>query len=193
VILILVAVVANVQMVQASGNRVPVVLLARDVPMGRKIVEADLSVTRVATDPAVTTVPGRQLKDVVGRRAAIGLRKGSLLAAWQLATEPTPHQGEALVSVPLKSSAMPPGLAPGWKVRVVFTAGSQDQGAAGSAAQARQIANLRDVQAVVDDVNGPDAEGAMTVSLLLADSDSSTVAREAAAGLVVLVVTERRG
>jgi hypothetical protein len=46
---------------------------------------------------------------------------------------------------------------------------------------------------VVDQVEGPDAEGALTVALLVADADSSRVARQAAAGLVVLVVTERRG
>lgn len=188
-VLVLIAVIANVQMVQASGNRVPVVLLARDVPMGHKLAPADLRVTQVAVDPAVATVPGRQLRDVVGRRTAVVLRKGSLLASWQLAEQPSPQRGEALVIVPLKSSATPPGLAPGWKVRVVFTSGTQDQ--AGAGAPSRQSAGLRDVPAVVNEVNGPDAEGAMTVSLVVADSDSSTVAREAAAGLVVLVVTER--
>ncbi|MWA02756.1 hypothetical protein F8568_020730 [Actinomadura sp. LD22] len=191
-VLVLIAVIVNVQMVQASGNRISVVLLARDVPMGHKLTPADLQVTRVAVDPAVTTVPGRQLRDVVGRRAAIGLRKGSLLAAWQLTAQPGPQRGEALVTVPLKSSAMPPGLAPGWKVRVVFTSGNQDQAAADTSAPSRQSTGLRDVPAVVDEVNGPDTEGAMTVSLVVADLDSSTLAREAAAGLVVLVVTERQ-
>ncbi|MEU9018647.1 SAF domain-containing protein [Actinomadura sp. NPDC048394] len=188
-VLVLIAVIANVQMVQASGNRVPVVLLAGDVPMGHKLAPADLRVTRVAVDPAVATVPGRQLRAVVGRRTAVGLRKGSLLAAGQLTEQPSPQRGEALVTVPLKSSSTPPGLTSGWKVRVVFTSGNQDQSDAG--APSRQNAGLRDVPAVVDEVNGPDAEGAMTVSLVVADSDSSTVAREAAAGLVVLVVTER--
>lgn len=193
VTLMVAAVVANVQLVQASGNRVPVVLLARDVPMGHKIVQADLAVTEVAADPAVVTVPGRQLKDVVGRRAAVSLRKGSLLTASQLTEQPSPQRGQALVSIPLKSSVLAPRLAPGWKVRVVFTSSSQGPATGEATAQGRQITNLRDVPAVVDEVNGPDAEGAMTVSLLVADSDSSTVAREAAAGRVVLVVTERQG
>lgn len=190
--LVALAMLTNVFVFRASGERVPVVRLARDVPVGQQIVQADLDVVRVATDSAVATVPERQLRDVVGRRAAVGLRKGTLLAASQLATSPGPQQGQALVTVPLKASAMPPGLAPGWRVRVVFTPGGQDQPA--GAVQGRgETTVLRDVAGVVDQVEGPDAEGAMTVSLLVADADSSTVARQAAAGLVVLVVTERRG
>lgn len=192
-ILVLIAVVANVQLVQASGHRVPVVLLARDVPMGHKITQTDLAVTRVAAEPAVVTVPGRQLGEVVGRRAAVSLRKGSLLAPRQLTAQTSPQRGEALVSIPLKSNLMPPHLTAGWKVRVVFTSSDQDREAADATAQDRRIINPRNVSAVVDEVNGPDAEGSMTVSLLVADSDSSTVARQAAAGLVVLVVTERQG
>ncbi|GAA1834796.1 SAF domain-containing protein [Actinomadura chokoriensis] len=192
-LLVLGAVVANVHLVQASGHRVPVVLLVRDVPVGHKIVQADLAVTQAAVDPAVATVPGRQLGQAVGRRAAVSLRKGSLLTASQLTAEASPQRGQALVSIPLKSGMLPPRLAPAWKVRVVFASGSQGRAAGDATAQDRQITTLRDVPAVVDEVDGPDAEGAMTVSLLVADSDSSTVAREAAAGRVVLVVTERRG
>ena len=120
------------------------------------------------------------------------MRKGTLLAASQLAAQPSPQPGQALVSVPLKASVLPPGLAPGWQVRVVFTPGTQEQGAADEVAGHAQSAVSRDVAGVVDQVEGPDAEGARTVSLLVADSESGLVARQAAAGLVVLVVTERR-
>ena len=199
--LLALAVLANVYLFRSSGERVPVVRLARDVPVGQQIVQADLGVARVAVESAVATVPERQLREVVGRRAAVGLRKGTLLAASQLAAQRSPQKGQALVTVPLKSSAMPPGLAPGWRVRVVFTPGGQDpagqgtpgQGAGGMGQSRAQTTALRDIAAVVDQVEGPDAEGAMTVSLLVAESDSSTVARQAAAGLIVLVVTERRG
>ncbi|MWA04603.1 hypothetical protein F8568_030345 [Actinomadura sp. LD22] len=188
-----IAVIANVYLVEASGNRVAVVRLARDVPMNRQIAKADLAVTKVAVDSTVATVPGHQLGEVVGRRAAVGLRKGSLLAATQLAAGQSPPSGKALVTVPLKSGTVPPGLAPGWQVRVVFTTGSQDQPSEEASAQSRQVTRLRDVPAVVDQVDGPDEQGAMSVSLQVNDSDSSAVARQAAAGLVVLVVTGRNG
>lgn len=192
--LLLLAVATNVYLFRSSGDRVSVVRVARDVAVGHKITQADLDRARVAVEPGVAVVPGHQLEQVVGRRAAVGLRKGSLLAASQLATQQSPPAGRALVAVPMKSGAMPPGLAPGWRVRVVFTFGNQGQEPVTGAPQNRtRTTALRDVAAVVDDVAGPDAEGATTVSLVVPDADSSAVARQAAAGMVVLVVTERRG
>ncbi|TMR25834.1 hypothetical protein ETD96_42280 [Actinomadura geliboluensis] len=194
VMLLAFAVLANVYLFQSSGQRVAVVRLTRDVAVGHKIVQADLDVVRVATGSAVPVIPERQLREVVGRRAAVSLRKGTLLAASQLATQQSPPPGQALVTVPLKASAMPPGLGSGWRVRVVFTPSGQEQGAGGGGSRPgqQQAGVARDVSGVVDQVEGPDAEGAMTVALLVADADSSRVARQAAAGLVVLVVTERR-
>ncbi|MFA1549914.1 SAF domain-containing protein [Actinomadura chokoriensis] len=193
-LLLVLAVVTNVYLFRSSGDRVSVVRVARDVALGHKITQADLDRVRVAVVPGVTVIPGHQLQQVVGQRAAVGLRQGTLLAASQLTTGQSPPAGRALVAVPLKAGAMPPGLAAGWGVRVVFTFGNQGQEPVTGAAQGRaQSTVLRDVAAVVDEVSGPDAEGAMTVSLIVPDADSSAVARQAAAGLVVLVVTERRG
>ncbi|RSN56596.1 hypothetical protein DMH08_25060 [Actinomadura sp. WAC 06369] len=186
------AVLTNVYLFRSSSERVPVVRLARDVAAGHKLEWADLTIARVAVDSGVPTVPERQLEDVVGRRAAIHLRGGTLLAASQLASGRSPQQGQALVTVPLKAGEVPPGLAPGWQVRVVFTAGGQAP-SAGAGAPSDQSVVPRDVEAVVDQVSAPDTQGTVSTSLLVADADSSTVARRAAAGLVVLVVTERRG
>ncbi|WP_165978131.1 SAF domain-containing protein [Actinomadura darangshiensis] len=194
VLLLVLAVATNVYLFRSSGDRISVVRVARDVAMGHKVTQADLDEARVPLVPGVNMVPGRQLEQVVGRRAAVGLRKGTLLAASQLTTQQSPPAGRTLVAVPLKAGAMPPGLAPGWAVRVVFTFGDQGQEPATGTPRSRaQTTVFRDVAAVVDEVIGPDAEGAMTVSLVVPDADSSAVARQAAAGMVVLVVTERRG
>ncbi|WP_433229251.1 SAF domain-containing protein [Actinomadura formosensis] len=192
VMLLVFAMAANVYLFRSAGERMPVVRVARDVPVGHSIVQADLDVVRVATDSPGATIPQRQLREVIGQRAAVGLRKGTFLAASQLTAQQSPQRGQALVTVPLKAGAVPSGLAPGWHVRVVFASGEQSADA-GSVRSRVQVGVLRDVTGVVDQVERPDAEGAVAVSLLVADSDSSTVARQAAAGSVVLVVTERRG
>ncbi|WP_171064087.1 SAF domain-containing protein [Actinomadura soli] len=192
--LLVLAVATNVYLFRSSGDRVSVVRVARDVAAGHQITQADLDRASIAIAPSVTVIPGRQLEQVVGRRAAVGLRKGTLLATSQLTTQQSPAAGQALVTVPLKAGSMPPGLAPGWRVRLVFTYGDQGQEPVTGAPLSRvQTTALRDVAAVVDEVDGPDAEGAMTASLIVPDADSSVVARQAAAGMVVLVVTERRG
>ncbi|MBO2465991.1 SAF domain-containing protein [Actinomadura violacea] len=191
-VLVIVAAAVSVFLYRSSDERVPVVMIARDVAVGHKFTQADLDSAEVAVGPGVTVIPGRQLKQVVGQRAAVALRKGMLLSASQLTAQPYPPDGQTLVAARLKPGAMPPGLAPGWRVRVVFTSGDQGEGATAGASQARASA-LRDVAAVVDEAEGPDSEGATTVSLMVPDADSSTVARQAAAGMVALVVTERLG
>jgi hypothetical protein len=191
-------VLANVYLYRSAGERVAVVRLAHDVPVGHPLARADLNVARVAVDGAVPTIPGRQLQQVVGRRAAVGLRKGTLLTASQLTAQASPGRGQALVTVPLKAGSVPPGLAPGWRVQAVFTTGAQE-GVAGSAdpqgngRPTGPAAGSGEVPGVIDEVTGPDAEGSMSVSLVVADSAATAVARQAAAGLVVLVVTERLG
>jgi len=192
VTLMALAVLTNVYLFQSAGHRVSVVRVARDVPVGQQIGRGDLDVAQVAVDAAVQTIPGSRLDEVVGRRAAVGLRKGTLLAASQVTAQVAPQPGQALVTVPLKPSQVPAGLAPGWQVRVVFTPGSnggQDATPNGPAGRA----GSGEVPAVVDQVGEPDTEGTVSVSLQVADAHSSAVARQAAAGLVALVVTARRG
>ncbi|SEG26332.1 SAF domain-containing protein [Thermomonospora echinospora] len=191
VTLTVLAVLTNVYLFQSAGHRVSVVRVARDVPVGQQISRADLDVAQVAVD-AVQTIPAHQLDEVVGRQAAVGLRKGTLLATSQVTAQVAPQPGEALVTVPLKPSQVPAGLAPGWRVRVVFTPGSNG-GHDATANGSPRRAGSGEVPAVVDQVGEPDTEGTVSVSLLVADAHSSTVARQAAAELVALVVTARRG
>lgn len=203
------AVLANVYLFQNASHRSAVVQVVRDVPVGARISRADLGTASVALDDGVGSVPGRQLAQVVGRWAAVDLRRGTLLAASQVTTGLTPQPGQALVTTGVKASELPPrGLAPGSKVRLVpipgqnAAAGAQSgagQNGAGDGSQVQDSGGQsggvagKGVPAVVDAVGGPDADGSMTVSLLVADADSSNVARDAAAGRIALVVTAREG
>uniref|UniRef100_UPI0037507798 SAF domain-containing protein n=1 Tax=Actinomadura sp. SCN-SB TaxID=3373092 RepID=UPI0037507798 len=199
VMLMVLAVLVNVYLFNNAGERVSVVVLARDVPVGQQISRADLATGQVALDATVQTVPGHQLDEVVGQRAAVGLVKGSLLVASQVTRQVSPGPGQALVTVPLKITEVPPGLAPGWQVRVISAPNSASTSLArdnafGSTGEAPQEAAAPpDVAAVVDRVSEPNTDGSVTVSLLVADSESVGVARQAGAGAVALVVTARRG
>ncbi|WP_395111515.1 SAF domain-containing protein [Actinomadura sp. SCN-SB] len=198
------AALTNVYFIHSFDRRVPVVVVARDVPVGQQISRTDLSTARVAVDSTVLTIPAHQLAEVVGQRAAVGLRKGTLLAASEVSGQASPGPGQALVTVPLKAAEVPHGLAPGWQVRVIFTPGTtagatpaapgsaqgQDGGRGGTPAQE---AGPSDVAAVVDHVGEPTTEGTVSVSLLVTEGDSAVIARQLAAGGVALVVTARRG
>lgn len=195
VALVALAVLMNVYLFESSGHRLAVVRVARDVPLGAQISRADLGTTSVALDGGVSVIPAGQLAQVVGRRAAVDLRHGTLLTASQVTSALTPQPGQDLVTVAMKASDLPPhGLAAGSRVRVVATVGGQDAttGADQAGGQSGAVGG-KDTPAVVDAVGGPDADGAMTVSLLVADADGSAVARQAAAGRIALVVTTREG
>jgi hypothetical protein len=197
VALVALAVLANVYLFRTSGHRVLVVRVARNVPVGQQLVRADLDTSSVAVGPGVQVIPGRQLGEVVGRRAAVDLRSGTLLTASQVTAQLTPEPGQALVTVAVKPGQLPPGgLAPGSQIRIVSTPGSQvqgqGQGADGAATNpGAGAASAKDVSAAVDAVGGPDTDGTMTVSLLVADTDANAVAREASTGQIALVITAR--
>lgn len=58
----------------ASGQRTAVLVVARDVPVGAAITDADLAPASLALDPAVKAVPVAKKKTVVGQRAAVALK-----------------------------------------------------------------------------------------------------------------------
>jgi hypothetical protein len=195
VALLALAVLANVYLFQTSSHRVSVVRVARDVGIGQQITRADLATSLVALGPGVQMIPGRQLGEVVGRHAAVDLRSGTLLTASQVTTQLTPRPGQALVTVAVKPSQLPPGgLAPGSQVRIVSTPGTQGQNtpAQTGPGQGAQT-SVKDVAATVDAVGGPDADGTQAVAVLVADADSSAVARQASTGQIALVITTRGG
>lgn len=197
--LLALAALANVYVFQSSSHRVPAVLVVRDVPVGQEITRADLDTVRVSADPGVQIVPARQLTEVVGNRAAVDLRHGSLLTPSQVTGEVIPRPGQALVAVAVKPSQLPSrGLVPGTPVSVIATPGAQGQDAAGGDTAGGDTAGgdtgvlARDVPATVDQVAGPDADGLRSVSLIVAQGDAAALARQASTGRIAVIVTARQ-
>jgi len=176
-----------VYLFRSATHRFPAVVVVRDVSVGQQITRADVDTTLVSAVTSVQTIPGRQLPEVVGNRAAVDLRRGSLLVPSQITSDVAPHPGQALVAVALKPSQLPAhGLVPGAPVSVIATPGAQGQDT--STGDATPPA---DVAAIVDQVSGPDADGLMSISLLVTQGDAATVARQASTGRVALIVTAR--
>ncbi|WP_344957711.1 SAF domain-containing protein [Actinomadura miaoliensis] len=172
------------------SERTSVVVVARDVPVGQQITNADVATTMVAADGRVATVPGRQLRDVVGRLAAVDLRRGTLLAPSQLTTALSPRQGQQVVPVAVRVSQLPArGLQPGDQVLVVATPGSGGQGDAASGNQAAPL--TQDTPATVDLVSAPDADGAVRVDLVVDARVGPAIARQASTGRIGFVLTWR--
>ncbi|WP_165969433.1 SAF domain-containing protein [Actinomadura sp. KC06] len=171
------------------GDRAPVVLVTRDVPVGSPITASDVATTQVDADQSVALVPGRQLRQVVGRVAAVDLRKGTLLAPSQVTTALSPRPGQQVVPVALKASQLPArGLVPGDQVLVIATPGQQGQSPA-NAAGGDQL--TQDTAATVDQVSSPDAEGSVRVDLVVEARVGPAIAKQASTGRLAVVVTSR--
>ncbi|MET8102667.1 SAF domain-containing protein [Streptomyces sp. NPDC005236] len=102
------------------GHRTEVVTVVRDVQVGQVLTEQDLGKASIALDPAVKAVHVSDLDQVVGKRAAVELRPGSLLAPSQVTKDNLVKAGEQLVPIGLKPEQIPATvLVPGQKVQLV--------------------------------------------------------------------------
>ena len=102
-----------------AGQRESVLVMAREVPAGARIGEADLGVAQVSADSSVTPVPASARSQAVGRVARVGLVPGSLLLPAHLAPkgEGVPP-GQSVVAL-LLEFGQAPALASGDRVLVV--------------------------------------------------------------------------
>jgi hypothetical protein len=113
------------------GHRTEVVTVVRDVQVGQVLTESDLGKASISLDPAVETVRAADLDSMVGKRAAVELKPGSLLAPSQVTKDSLVKAGEQLVPIGLKPEQVPAtALVPGQKVELVHVPaqGQEDTG-----------------------------------------------------------------
>lgn len=189
-LLVLAGALAAGYLYTGMSDRTAVVVVAHDVPVGTQISTADVATTRVAVDAAVAVIPGRQLQQVVGRFAAVDLRKGTLLATSQLTGAVSPRPGQQVVPVAVKLGQLPArGLSPGDQVLVVATPGQQgqDQGTSGNGSGPL----TQDTPATVDQVSSPDADGNVRLDLLVDARVGPAIVQQASTGRIGFVITSR--
>jgi hypothetical protein len=170
---------------QASRDAtVAVLAVARPVPAGQPLTEADLRTAHVVPDPGVALMRAADMAQVIGRRPAVPLAEGTLLGPSQLGPVSFPPPGQAVVAVAVKPGHAPAGLAPGTAVQVVTVA--QDTATTTPPAAANPTANP--IAATVTEVSATvDGTGTRVVSLLLAAADATRIAAEGGELALVLV------
>jgi len=118
----------------SAGGRSPVLMVARPVPPGAVLVEADVATVGVAADPGLTTVPATALADVLGHAARVPLSPGTLLSPDLLAAGSAVPEGASVVGLALEPGAFPSrDLRAGDIVQVIGTPGPSAGGDAGEA------------------------------------------------------------
>lgn len=183
--LVAVGALTSVWLVSSASQRVPVLVLARDVPYGAPITAADLTTTDVSVDPNVATVPASELDTVVGSVAATSLSAGSLLSRTQFTAAAPPAAGQVLVGVAIPATRMPAGgLGPGDRVLVVDTPAAEAD---------PSVVAPATIPATVVRVGGMDVNGVTVVDVTVATGDGPALAARAATGRIALVVQPRTG
>ncbi len=161
-----------------AAARVDVVSIARPVPAGAVIDDADLSVTAIAFDDQVTgLVPAASRERLIGRSAAIALEPGTLLSVGMWADGSELGEGERTVGALLDPGRFPAGTEPGTRALAIGVSA----GAAGPSPEATSPMTVRVLEATLTD------QGELQVTLAAADADAIVIARLAATDMLVLV------
>ncbi|MFH9967692.1 SAF domain-containing protein [Streptomyces mirabilis] len=181
IVLAVVAALGAAAAVNSASDRTRVLAVARDVPAGRALTDADLAVAEVSADSALTPVPASQKATVLGKRSAVDLRKGGLLLTSQLGAGTGLGDNLEQVGVQIKRGMAPSGtLTPGDKVRAVTTPAQGDE-------PAKKGIIPETIDATVVSVSNPDATGTVVVNLAVAPDDGPVLASRAALGRIALV------
>ena len=168
------------------GDRTDVVTVVRDVQVGQVLTEQDLGKASVALDPAVKAVRADDVDSVVGKRAAVELKPGSLLAPAQVTKDSLVKAGEQLVPIGLKPEQVPAtALVPGQKVQLVHVPA---QGAAEAGKEPGKVSPQSIAGRVVKASKAAPGTGVVVVDVATAAEDGPTVAAWVAADALRLVL-----
>jgi hypothetical protein len=174
--------------IYARENRtVPVLVVTSPVPAGGILTAAAVGVSSIQAGPGIQTIPGGQLRQVIGLVARTALPSGTLLTASDLTSSLPPGRSQMLVPVEVKQAVLPAyGLAPGDHVLVVPT--PVIPGTTTSVAPVL----TKPLPALVEQVNpAPNQDGWAVVDLLVPAGSGVALAEQSATGQVGLVVTAR--
>jgi hypothetical protein len=170
------------------GHRTQVVTVVRDVQVGQVLIEQDLGRASISLDPAVKTVKADDLGSVVGKRAAVELKPGSLLTASQVTKDSLVKAGEQLVPIGLKPEQVPATeLVPGQKVQLVHVP-AQGETAKASGAPPESIAGR-----VVKASKAAPGTGIVVVDVATSANDGPTVASWVSSSTLRLVLDAQDG
>jgi len=166
----------------AAGSTTEVLAVRSQVFRGEVIDRDDLMVVRVGLDPAVQAVPASRLDAIAGKRAALDLAAGGLLAPSDVTATVLPAKGTSVVGVALAAGLLPAEpLAPGDAVRLVQTPGPQGE-VAGTPPT---------VPATVVGVHPSETSDKTVVDVLVPAEAAAELAARSATGKIALVLDSR--
>lgn len=174
-------------MLTQAGNRVAVLAVAKDVPVGAIVTADDLTIAHVSADSNLSPVRASEEASIVGQVAAVDLTAGSLLTRSDVNTGSSDlAAGQQLIGLPLKPGQMPARpLSAGLHVLIVATPGDFSGGTGipgGSSTGAPTT-----IAATVVDVGQPASDGTVVVDVIVPASAGPQLAALASTGHLALL------
>lgn len=154
-----------------------VVAAKMDVQRGHVLTAENLTTVRVTLDPSLRTVPGADLRTLVGQRATTDIAAGTLISPGQVSDALLPPQGMSVVAVPV-----PAGLVPTVPIRAGDTVRLVQTPEPAGSVTGKPLT----ITAEVVDVTEGDQD--TIVNVLVSASAASGLAELAATGRVALVL-----
>ncbi|MFG2818225.1 SAF domain-containing protein [Kitasatospora sp. NPDC048365] len=171
----------------SSGQRIAVLALARDVPMGQVITADDLVVARIAGDPALRPLDARDLSRTVGLRATTDLWHGAMLTRADVSADPIMQPGLQVAGVAAKRSQLPATrLQPGLRVQIVYTPENRTD-------QATLPRTPETMTGTVSAVGKADTDGVQVIDVAVGQADAARLAVWVASGRFQVVLAPRGG
>jgi hypothetical protein len=171
-----------------------VLAVARDVPVGVTLGDADLAVASVTTDPNLAPIPASDRARIVGMVARVPLVRGELLTRGQVGPAAGFGAGQVLVALALKPGQYPArGLAAGQKVLIVPTpgaaAGTGTSTQSGGSPSGANSGGGKGVQGTVADVGAVNqASGVSVIDVRVEEAAGPAVAQLASTGNLALIL-----
>ncbi|MGK4584314.1 SAF domain-containing protein [Kitasatospora sp. HPMI-4] len=169
----------------STGQRISVLALARDVPMGQTLTADDLVVARIAGDPALRPLDARDRQRAIGLHATTDLHRGALLLNADVNADPVLNPGDQVVGVAAKRTQLPATrLQTGLRVLVVATV-DQSNGQAGTTRTPDTL------PATVVTVGRVDSDGGQVVDVAVPPTDGPRLAAWVASGKFQVILAPR--
>ena len=164
----------------ATTTSEAVVAARTTIPRGAVITADDLTTTQISGDHTLKVVPGEDVDELVGKRAALDIAAGGLLTPEMATEDNMPPAGQSIVGVSL-TPAQVPAITPrsGDKVRLVATTGEGGETSSGTPLT---------TSAEVVDASRDEVSGNTVVNVLVPYADAAVLADRASTGNIALVV-----
>ena len=178
-VLVAAGVGGNVALVSNLDEREPMVVLTHGVAWGHRVTEHDVSTVDLPPSAAQHALTEDQWRATAGRVATRALQPGQLLRSGDLSSQQVPGPGQQVLGLRLSPGRYPAGgLSPNDPIQVVPIDGGGSATSAGSGS--RSVSGPGFPARVVNAI-GPDADGALSVDVLIT-ADQAEQASTAAAG-----------